>query len=70
MLHKMPIIITARKLAVIIWKMVVNKVPYSPPCPYEFRDQKRSRILREMRNKINKLNISPMDLGLQINGME
>lgn len=58
---------TARKLAIIIWKMVVEKVPYKPPCPYEFRDQKRSRILREMRNKINKLNISPMDLGLGIN---
>ena len=61
---------TARKLAVIIWKMVVNKVPYSPPCPYEFRDQKRSRLLREMRNKINKLNISPMDLGLSISPVE
>jgi len=58
---------TARKLAVIIWKMVVNKVPYSPPCPYEFRDLKRSRLLKEMRKKIN---ISPMDWELSINGME
>jgi transposase len=61
---------TARKLAVIIWKMVVEKVSYKPPCPYEFRDQKRSRILKEMRKKINKLNISPMDLGLNVSGME
>lgn len=58
---------TARKLAVIIWKMVVEKVSYNPPSPYEFRDQKRARILRDMKNKINKLNISPMDLGLNNN---
>jgi len=50
--------------------MVVNKVPYSPPCPYEFRDQKRFRLLKEMRKKIDKLNISPMDLGLTVSGME
>jgi len=61
---------TATKLAVIIWKMVVNKVPYNPPCPYEFRDQKRARILREMKKKINKLNISPIDLGLNIKVMQ
>ena len=61
---------TARKLAVIIWKMVVEKVPYNPPNPYEFRDQKRSRLLKEMRNKINKLNVSPMELGLNISNLQ
>ena len=61
---------TARKLAVIIWKMVVEKVPYRPPNPYEFRDQKRSRILREMKNKINKLNVSPIELGLDISNLQ
>ena len=60
---------TARKLAVIIWKMVVEKVPYNPPNPYEFRDQKRARILRDMKKKINKLNFSPMDLGLNFNNL-
>jgi len=60
---------TARKLAVIIWKMVVEKILYSPPNPYEFRDQKRSRLLKEMRNKINKLNISTMELGLDISNL-
>jgi len=44
---------TARKLAVIIWKMVVETVPYCPPNPYEFRDQKRSRLLKEMRKREN-----------------
>jgi len=61
---------TARKLAVIIWKMVVEKVPYNPPNPYEFRDQKRSRLLKEMRNKINKLNVSHMELGLDISNLQ
>ena len=61
---------TARKLAVIIWKMVVEKVPYNPPNPYEFRDQKRSRLLKEMRSKINKLNVSPMELGLDISNLQ
>lgn len=60
---------TARKLAVIIWKMVVEKVPYKPPSPYEFRDQKRARILRDIKRKINKLNISTMDLGLNYNNL-
>jgi len=32
---------TARKLGVIIWTMVINKVPYSPPTEYLFLDQKR-----------------------------
>lgn len=32
---------TARKLAVIIWNMIVKKVPYSPPTQYLFLDQKR-----------------------------
>jgi len=63
------ITVTARKLAVIIWKMVVEKVPYRPPNPYEFRDQKRSRLLKEMKNRINKLNISPMELGLDISNL-
>ena len=37
---------TARKLAIIIWNMVVKAVPYSPPTTYEFLDQKRKRKVR------------------------
>lgn len=58
---------TARKLAVIIWKMVVEKVPYNPPEPYLFRDQKRSKLLKQMKRNIDKLHISPMELGLNVN---
>ena len=46
---------TARKLAVIIWKMVVERELYTPPNPNEFIAQKRSGKLKEMRRLINKL---------------
>ena len=32
---------TARKLAVIIWKMIVKGIPYHNPTEYLFLDQKR-----------------------------
>ena len=57
---------TARKLAVIIWKMVVHRVPYNPPNPYLFRDQKRAKMLQRMKKNIHKLSISPDELGLSI----
>ena len=39
---------TARKLAIIIWNMIVKKEEYAPNNPYEFLDQKRKRIVREL----------------------
>jgi transposase len=32
---------TARKLAIIIWNMIVKKIPYQPPTQYLFIDEKR-----------------------------
>jgi transposase len=49
---------TARKLAIIIWNMVVKKAAYNPPNQYEFLDQKRKRIIREMRKQISKFGIT------------
>ena len=40
---------TARKLAVIIWNMIVKNVPYKPLSDYEFLDQKRKRKVQEMK---------------------
>jgi len=54
---------TARKLAIIIWNMVVKMVPYRPPNQYEFLDQKRKRKVREMRKLVAKLNILPSEIG-------
>ncbi|MBI1837558.1 MAG: hypothetical protein HYR91_09875 [Flavobacteriia bacterium] len=45
---------TARKLAIIIWNMIVKKEEYAPNNPYEFLDQKRKRIVRELQKKIAK----------------
>jgi len=57
----------ARKLAVIIWNMLVKKVPYKPETDYEFLDQKRKRKVLEMKRLIHKFDITPDDLGLQLN---
>lgn len=54
---------TARKLAMIIWNMVVKKVSYNPPNQYEFLDQKRKRKVREMRKLILNYNILPAEIG-------
>jgi len=33
---------TARKLAVILWNMVVKQIPYQPPTEYLFLDEKEN----------------------------
>jgi len=58
---------TARKLAVIIWNMLTKKVPYKTETQYEFLDQKRKRKVMEMKKLIHKFDITPDDLGLQLN---
>jgi transposase len=57
---------TARKLAVIIWNMIVKKSPYRPQTEYEFTDQKRKRKVLEMKRMIQKFDIKSSDLGLAI----
>ena len=57
---------TARKLAVIMWNMLVKKIPYKPVIDYEFLDQKRKRKVMEMKKLIHKFDITPDDLGLQL----
>ena len=56
---------TARKLAVIIWNMIVKKVPYIPQTEYQFLDQKRKKITA-MKKLIAKFDISTNDLDLQL----
>ena len=46
----------------IIWNMVVKKEPYNPPNNYEFRDQKRKSLVKEMRNKMTKFEINTAEL--------
>ena len=55
---------TARKLAVIIWNMIVKGVPYNPPVQYLFLDQKRKlKLVARIRKSITKFEIKPDDLG-------
>jgi len=59
---------TARKLAVIIWNMIIKSVPYSPPTEYLFLDQKRKRgLVKRIKNQINKFDLNPQDLGFVTN---
>lgn len=56
---------TARKLAVIIWNMVVKKVPYKPPTEYLFLDQKRKlKLVARIKKQIHKLALTNEELGL------
>jgi len=56
---------TARKLAVIIWNMIVKKQPYQPPIQYLFLDQKRKMgLIKKIKKQINKFEITGNDLGL------
>ncbi len=56
---------TARKLAVIIWNMLVKGEPYKPPTEYLFRDQKRK--MKIIKNKITKFDLKPEEVGFNLN---
>jgi len=58
---------TVRKLAVIIWNMIVNNQPYRNDHGYEFLDQKRNRKVLEAKKLIQKFNISMNELALCVN---
>lgn len=60
---------TARKLAVIIWNMVIKRIPYKNEFGYEFVDQKRKRKVKEMKKLIHKFDITTDELGLQLSGL-
>jgi transposase len=56
---------TARKLAAIIWNMIVKKQPYQPPTQYLFLDQKRKMgLVKKIKKQIIKFEITGNDLGL------
>ena len=56
---------TARKLAVIIWNMVVKQIPYKPPTEYLFLDEKRKLgIVKRIRKQIAKFDLTTKELGI------
>ncbi|KAF0128053.1 MAG: transposase family protein [Bacteroidetes bacterium] len=57
---------TARKLAVIIWNMVVKGVTYNNPAGYLFLDQKRKLgLVKRIQKQIDKFALTTDDM--QIN---
>lgn len=55
---------TARKLAVVIWKMIVKNVPYKSSNDYMFLDQKRKlKLVARIKKSIIKFELKPDDLG-------
>jgi len=59
---------TARKLAVIIWNMVVKATPYVNPEEYYYLDQKRKLgMVKRIRKQIDKFGITNDDLTININ---
>jgi transposase len=57
---------TARKLAVIIWNMIVKNQPYRNEHGYEFLDQKRKRKVLEAKKLIQKFGINMEELALNV----
>ncbi|MFB9057228.1 transposase [Mariniflexile ostreae] len=56
---------TARKLAVIIWNMVVKGTPYINPEGYLFLDQKRKLgLVKRIKKQIDKFVLTNEDLGI------
>jgi transposase len=59
---------TARKLAVIIWNMVVKTTPYVNPEEYYYLDQKRKLgMVKRIRKQIDKYGITNDDLIINVN---
>jgi transposase len=55
---------TARKLAVIIWNMVVKGTSYNNPEGYLYLDQKRKLgLVKRIRKQIDKFDLKPEDVG-------
>lgn len=53
---------TARKLAVIIWNMVVKNIPYENPENYLYLDEKRKLgLVKRMQKSVEKFNLQPED---------
>jgi transposase len=59
---------TARKLAVILWNMMVKKCPYKSDTEYLFLDQKRQmKLVSRIRKQIVKFDFKPEQLGFVSN---
>ena len=53
---------TARKLAVILWNMIVKKIPYTTHTNYEFFEQKRKRKIKEIKRLMHQFDIKSLEV--------
>lgn len=53
---------TARKLAVIIWNMVVRQTPYKPIDENQYNERIRNAIIQNIKKKMNRMNLNINDL--------
>lgn len=61
---------TARKLAVIIWNMVIKGIPYINPSGYLYLDQKRKLgLVKRIKKQIDKFGLTNDDLSLINNSL-
>lgn len=58
---------TARKLAVIVWNMLVKKKPYAPEMPAEYLNKIRQNQVKHVQRKIRQLNINQEELTFAMN---
>jgi len=56
------IVATARKLAVMIWNMLVKKTPYNPELPEAYLSKIRQNQIRNIQRKIRQLDIHEREL--------
>jgi hypothetical protein len=55
---------TTRKLAVILWNMIVQKMPYKPPTDILFLDEKRKlKLVARVKRQIAKFDLTKEDFG-------
>lgn len=55
---------TARKIAVIMWHMIVKKKAYNPQKEIEYESRIRKNVINNLKKKIKQLNILPEELVL------
>ena len=60
--HLVAIVATARKLATIVWNMLVKKVEYNPVPLKQNLDKIRQNQLKNIQRKICQLNVKPEEL--------
>lgn len=53
---------TARKIAVIMWNMIVKKQSYNPQAEVEYEKRVRHNVINNLRKKMKQLNIDPLEL--------